>query len=201
MPEILHLAVATSCAKSDLWISDLVTYIGTRTIRPPKMGQISVFHVENCIPNTTRGMLSSKGKLSDRRALRRVLIPALLLSFDFSVYKYNHLFSHHPAARCTGYGNYGVRGSPGCAVQINSVGDRRGTDQATRAHPAYSLLSAPARLIPTGIERTQEDVARFKTFAGGLEQFKEAIKLFRKRGNKKAATGRESGEDDGQDSE
>ncbi|KAF8207331.1 hypothetical protein K438DRAFT_1962263 [Mycena galopus ATCC 62051] len=63
------------------------------------------------------------------------------------------------------------------------------------------LLSAPARLIPTGIELTQEDAARFKSLTGGLGKFNEAMKLFRKRGKKKAAAGGESGDDDGEDSE
>ncbi|KAF8203482.1 hypothetical protein K438DRAFT_1757802 [Mycena galopus ATCC 62051] len=63
------------------------------------------------------------------------------------------------------------------------------------------LLSAPARLFPTGIELTQEDVARFKTLAGGLGKFNEAMKLFRKRGKKKVAAGGESGDDGGEDSE
>ncbi|KAF8177560.1 hypothetical protein K438DRAFT_2181750 [Mycena galopus ATCC 62051] len=63
------------------------------------------------------------------------------------------------------------------------------------------LWSAPARLFPTGIELTQEDVARFKTLAGVLRKFNEAMKLFRKRGKKKVAAGGESGDDDGEDSE
>ncbi|KAJ7827971.1 hypothetical protein B0H14DRAFT_3719732 [Mycena olivaceomarginata] len=77
------------------------------------------------------------------------------------------------------------------------------TKQFALIPPIYflCLLSAPARLIPTGIELTQEDAVRFKTLAGGLEKFKEAIKLFRRRRKKKAAAGGESDDDDGEDSE
>jgi hypothetical protein len=42
---------------------------------------------------------------------------------------------------------------------------------------------------------------RFKTLTGGLEIFKEAIKLFRRRRKMKAAAGGKSGDDDGEDSE
>jgi hypothetical protein len=63
-----------------------------------------------------------------------------------------HLFSHHPAACCTGYGD----------------------------------------LFPP-------ELSRFKTLAGGQENF-EAIKLFRRRKKNSALRG-ESGDDDGQDSQ
>jgi hypothetical protein len=46
-------------------------------------------------------------------------------------------------------------------------------------------------------------LSRFKTLAGGLEIFKEAIKLFWRRKKKAAAGGNlcKSGDDDGEDSE
>jgi hypothetical protein len=47
----------------------------------------------------------------------------------------------------------------------------------------------------------QLELSRFKTLARGLENFKEAIELFRRRRKKKAAAGGESGNDDGEDSE
>jgi hypothetical protein len=45
------------------------------------------------------------------------------------------------------------------------------------------------------------ELSRFKTLAGGLENFKEAIKLFRRRRKKKAAAGGKLGDDDGEDLE
>jgi hypothetical protein len=45
------------------------------------------------------------------------------------------------------------------------------------------------------------ELSCFKTLAGGLEIFKEAIKLFQRGRKKKAAAGGESGNGDGEDLE
>jgi hypothetical protein len=58
------------------------------------------------------------------------------------------------------------------------------------------LLSAVPKLLPTGLELGAEDSERFKKLATGEAKFDDAMKLFRKRGKKKAGAEGDSEDDD-----